>query len=462
MFAIIDVETTGMTARFDRITEIAIILHDGQRVVDSFTTLLNPERPIPATITQVTGIHDALVADAPKFYEVARRIVEVTADAIFVAHNVSFDYNFVREEFNRLGYNFQRRQLCTVRMARKAFPGLASYSLTNLKRHFGIRAARSHRAMDDALATVQVFERILAVQPVGISPKKALQLAMRDARLPDGINLDQIEALPDTCGIYYMYDADQNVLYVGKSLNIRKRIIEHFADKTKKGEQLRKAVAGFSFEVTGSELAALLLESAEIKRLQPPVNRAQRLRLYPYAIYAYTDENAYKCLVFGKNTAKNAKKWKVVSQYAKLDHARAHLTSVVRHYELCYRLTHLDASEHACFHYSIRQCKGACVGHESPGSYNERVEMAILHMDKHLEGSFLIIDEGRHPDEKTVFGVRNGHFAGFGYFDTHDMPEHPDLYFDQFRFRNNDDPEAARIIRGSVTKKGKLKIIPIT
>jgi DNA polymerase-3 subunit epsilon len=167
----------------------------------------------------------------------------------------------------------------------------------------------------------------------------------------------------------------------------------------------------------------------------------------------------YRCLAFGKNTLKNAKKMHIVGEYAKMDHARAHLTAVVRHYELCYRLTHLDASENACFHYSIRQCKGACAGHESAVAYNQRVDMAIAHMDKHLEGSFLLMDEGRHKDEKTVFGVREGHFVGFGYFDVQDMPERPDLYFEQFSHRNNNDPEAPRIIRGCLAKKGKVQVL---
>ena len=142
-YAIIDVETTGGVARYERITEIAIVLHDGEKVVDTFSTLLNPERSIPWSITQLTGINDEMVAHAPKFYEVARKIVEMTEDAVFVAHNVSFDYNFVREEFARLGFTFTRRQLCTVRLARKVFPGLPSYSLSNLKKHFNIAADRA-------------------------------------------------------------------------------------------------------------------------------------------------------------------------------------------------------------------------------------------------------------------------------------------------------------------------------
>lgn len=157
MYAIIDVETTGGVARYERITEIAIVLHDGERVIDTFSTLLNPEKSIPWQITQITGITDEMVVNAPKFFEVAKQIVQLTEGKIFVAHNVNFDYSFVREEFARLGYEFQRRQLCTVRLSRKVFPGLASYSLSNLKKHFHIHAEKSHRALDDTLATTRLF-----------------------------------------------------------------------------------------------------------------------------------------------------------------------------------------------------------------------------------------------------------------------------------------------------------------
>jgi DNA polymerase-3 subunit epsilon len=163
-YAIIDIETTGGTARHERITEIAIVLHDGTQVLDTFSSLVNPERSIPWNITQITGITDEMVAQAPKFYEIAKTIVELTEDAIFVAHNVSFDYSFVKEEFARLGYPYARKQLCTVRLSRQVFPGLPSYSLSNLKKHFNIYAEKSHRALDDTLATVELFERILSAQ----------------------------------------------------------------------------------------------------------------------------------------------------------------------------------------------------------------------------------------------------------------------------------------------------------
>lgn len=459
MYAIIDVETTGGTARFERITEIAIVLHDGEKVVDTFSTLINPERSIPWGITQLTGITDEMVAQAPKFFEVARQIVELTEGAVFVAHNVSFDYSFVREEFARLGYTYFRKQLCTVRLSRKVFPGLPSYSLGNLKRHFGIHAERSHRALDDTLATAKIFELILAEQS-GKTIKSLVNYGIRESKLPPAITLERLHSVPETCGVYYLHDERGEVIYVGKSLNIRKRLFEHFADSTPKGEKLRAGAADISYEVTGSELVALLLESAEIKRLLPRVNRALRIRTYAGCIFTYTDQNGYRCLAAGKRTSRNARKLELVADYPKASSAREHLQSIVRQYELCYRLSNLDASERACFHYSIKQCHGACIGEESPADYNERVAQALESLNRRLAGSFFIIEPGRSPGEQAVVGVQDGRFIGYGYFDaslgaygTEDLLETLDRPFD--------DPDAGRIIRGYVEGKKGVKIFTI-
>ena len=456
MYAIIDVETTGGVARHERITEIAIVLHDGKAVVDTFSTLINPERSIPWSITQITGITDAMVADAPKFFEVAKQIVEMTEGAVFVAHNVSFDYSFVREEFARLGFTFSRKQLCTVRLSRKVFPGLPSYSLSNLKRHFNIEAERSHRALDDTLATVKIFEMILAQQSGG-AIKSLVNRGIRETKLPQNVTLERLHALPETCGVYYLHDERGDVIYVGKSLNIQKRLFEHFADLSPKGEKLRTGVADISYEITGSELVALLLESAEIKRLLPRVNRALRIRAYSGCIFAYTDQNGYRCLAVGKRTARNTQKLELVADYPKVDSARVHLQSIVRQHELCYRLSNLDASAHACFHYSIKKCRGACIGAESPEAYNERVELALEQLNRRLSGSFFIIEKGRTEGELAVVGVQEGRYLGFGYVDASMHYTAEDLL--ECLATPFDDPDAGKIIRGYLDGRKGAKVV---
>lgn len=452
MYAIIDVETTGGAARYERITEIAIVLHDGEKVVDTFSTLLNPEKSIPWQITQITGITDEMVAQAPKFYEVAKQIVQLTEGKIFVAHNVSFDYAFVREEFLRLGYEFQRRQLCTVRLARKVFPGLPSYSLSNLKKHFSIHAEKSHRALDDTLATTRLFELMLSEQDGKGKIRTLVNLGVKETKLPPNISLERLHSVPEACGVYYFHDTGGNVIYVGKSLNIRKRLFEHFADPTPKGEKLRNGVADISWEVTGSELVALLLESAEIKRIQPNVNRAQRNRQHYGAIFAYTDFNGYRCLAFGKKTAKNLKNLELIAEYPKPDQAKNHLQSLVYQHELCYRLTHLDSSEHACFHYNIKKCFGACVGEESPETYNERVNSAIFQISRRLSGNFFYIENGRNEDEVAIVGVQDGRYIGYAYLDTAEGDQSVDALLERMT-TSFPDPDAGRIILGYTERK---------
>lgn len=451
MYAIIDVETTGGVARYERITEIAIVLHDGEKVTDTFSTLLNPERSIPWQITQLTGITDEMVAGAPKFFEVAKQVVQLTEGRIFVAHNVNFDYSFVREEFARLGFDFQRRQLCTVRLARKVFPGLPSYSLSNLKKHFGIRADKSHRALDDTMATTRLFEIMLAEQNGKGEVRQLVNKGVKETRLPPGITLEKLNGVPEACGVYYFHDANGQVIYVGKSLNIRKRLFEHFADQTAKGEKLRSGVTDLSWEVTGSELAALLLESAEIKRLQPAVNRAQRTRQFAAAIYAYTDSRGYRCLVFGKKSARNAKALQLVAEYPSLDNARNQVQSLAYQHELCYRLTHLDASETACFHYKIKKCYGACVGEEPAESYNERADAAIVQIGKRLKGSFFYVERGRNEGELAVVGVQDGRYIGFGFIGT-DVPLGAEGLLECLHIPFP-DPDAPRIVSGYAERK---------
>lgn len=457
MYAIIDVETTGGAARWERITEIAIVLHDGEKVVDTFSTLLNPERSIPWNITQITGITDDMVAQSPHFFEVAKQIVQMTEGCIFVAHNVSFDYSFVREEFARLGYDFSRKQLCTVRLARKVFPGLPSYSLSNLKKHFNIHAEQSHRALDDTLATTQLFELILAEQSGNGSLRSLVNQGVKETKLPKNISLERLHAVPESCGVYYLHDESGEVIYVGKSLNIRKRLFEHFADMTPKGEKLRHGVADLSWEITGSELVALLHESAEIKRLQPPVNRAQRIRNFSGAIFTYTDQNGYKCLATGKRTEKNARKLDLVAVYPKVESARAHLQSMVSQWELCFRLANLDASKHACFHYSIKKCYGACIGEESPADYNERVNLAIAQIDKRLTGSFFLIDKGRTEGEISIIGVQDGTYCGFGYMDSNEQHQGEADLLEALKAPTWPDPDAGRIIHYFMEGKKAVK-----
>jgi DNA polymerase-3 subunit epsilon len=276
MYAIVDIETTGGSSECDRITEIAILIHDGHKITDKFITLINPEREIPQYITALTGITNEMVAGAPRFYEVARRIVELTDGKTFVAHNAGFDYNFIRNEFRSLGYRYQREQLCTVRLSRKLVPGLKSYSLGSLCNELGIEIRDRHRAAGDATATARLFDILIDLNNnSGLDLLSNRLLSEND--LHPRLSIDLIRELPEETGLYYFYNEDNEVLYIGKSRNIKSRVISHINNNSsKRAMQMRRLIADIGYELTGSELIAILKESAEVRNKKPCYNRKRR------------------------------------------------------------------------------------------------------------------------------------------------------------------------------------------
>jgi DNA polymerase-3 subunit epsilon len=460
-YAIVDLETTGGRASRDKITEVAILLHDGEKIIDRYETLINPECYIPYGITELTGITQEMVADAPKFYEVAKKIVEMTEGAVFVAHNVRFDYSFLRAEFARLGFTYTRKQLCTVRLSRKAFPGLRSYSLDSLIYHFGIQVEQRHRAMGDALATVEVLEKIFNKEEGAEQVNDMINLGIKESLLPANLSLEKIHALPEECGVYYMYDKNGQVVYVGKSINIKKRIAEHFSDKTSKAGKMQERVHELSYELTGSELVALLLESAEIKRLRPPINRAQRIRRFPYAIHTYLDDQGYRNFQMSKVTAAQRKKLNIIAEYPKLWAAKGRLHTIREQYELCNRLLHIDPGSGPCFHYHLKQCHGACAGQETPDTYNERAQEAMERLSTVFEEDFFVLDQGRSEEEQAVVMVKNGQYRGYGYLDKEETIHRPaDL--EDFIQPQEGNPETTRIIQRFLSKAPKgMKVVKV-
>ncbi len=270
MYCIIDIETTGGSPKTEKITEIAIYKHDGERVVDEFVTLINPEKRIPLYITQMTGISNEMVANSPTFPEIAKKIIEITDGCTFVAHNAQFDYGFVKNEFERLGYLYQRDTLCTVKLSRKLIPGYKSYSLGNICQELKICISDRHRAAGDALATVKLFELLLTKQPFEV--KKSLTDIPQISQYPI-LSTDVFRLLPENAGVYYLYDNMGNILFIGKALNIKNKVYSHFTTRvSKKTSQLIDRIADVSFESAGNELLASFFEYAEIKKHNPPFN----------------------------------------------------------------------------------------------------------------------------------------------------------------------------------------------
>lgn len=298
MYAIVDIETTGGFATNNGITEIAIVLHNGQSVEGIYETLIHPGRPIPRYITALTGIHDQLVADAPRFELIADKVYQLLKDRIFVAHNVNFDYSFLKANLDHCGYSWNVRKLCTVRLARKIFPGLPSYSLGNLCRSLAIGLENRHRAGGDAMATAALFTRLMEADSDG-TVNKMLRGKNADQYLPPHVPREQIEALPGLPGVYYFENQKKEVVYVGKAINLSKRVRSHFSnnDGNKRKQELLRQVYHIRFQVCSSELMALILESQEIRKIWPLFNRSQKKYHHRFGLYTYTDTRGYLQLV---------------------------------------------------------------------------------------------------------------------------------------------------------------------
>ncbi|MCK5168497.1 MAG: GIY-YIG nuclease family protein [Bacteroidales bacterium] len=404
MYAIIDIETTGLSPINDKITEIAIYIHDGKNVIKEYSTLINPDRNIPYNITRLTGITNEMVKNAPQFWEVAKDIVILTEGKSIVAHNASFDYNFIRNEFKSLGYNFKRDKLCTVKLSRKIIPKHKSYSLGKLCKELGIEIEGRHRAAGDALATVKLFEHLLRISP---------SLGKLNSSMFYNIDAKIIKDLPEEVGVYYFYDHNGDIIYIGKSKNIRSRVFSHFSnEKSKRALKMIDEVHNISYELTGSELIALLLESDEIKTQKPKYNRRQRRAANHYGIYTYTDKFGYLCY-----KVDDIKKEMPIVSFNSAKEARERLYILSEKHQLCQKLCGLYEATGACFYYQIKHCKGACIHEEPAEEYNIRAQEMLDELSYNWQ-NFFIVDVGRNDDEKSVVKVENGKYIGFGYIDT--------------------------------------------
>jgi DNA polymerase-3 subunit epsilon len=305
-----------------------------------------------------------------------------------------------------------------VRLARQVFPEVGKFGLDALIRYFNIHCENRHRAMDDTLATAKVFEYILQQQESEESIIDVLNLGIKESRLPKNITLDFLHALPEETGVYYFHDESGHVIYVGKSINIRTRVMQHFAEISNKAAKLQQSVHDITYHITGSELAALLLENHEIKKHQPRINHAQRRNSYPFALYVCADGHGYLHLGIGKMHKLEVPDAQCLQEYTSKDAAKGHLRSLVKQFGLCLNKTELSTGPGACFNYHIAQCSGACIQRQQPEPYNDRVLEAMAAISKNIKGSCLVIEPGRNHEERTIIAVEDGRYKGFGYLEA--------------------------------------------
>lgn len=413
MYAIVDIETTGGYADHHRVTEIAIYHHDGVKIRDHYQTLINPERSIPQFITSLTGIHYEMVKEAPYFKDVAHEIYDQLKGRIFVAHNAHFDYSFLRKEFEGAGIQWSAKKLCTVRLSRKIIPGLGSYSLGRLAQSLGVAIDGRHRAGGDAQATAEIFDLLLKRDAAGVVAK-ALKRNSGEMVLPANLAKAEFDKLPSKSGVYYFINARGQVIYVGKALNIKKRIAGHFTGDAREWNRsnIRNEIHHITYELTGSELIAFILESQEIRRWWPRYNLAQKNRVEEWGIYHYEDRNGY--FRFAVNGAKRGTT--PLATFATKGDAWNKMWEKVREYDLCPKLCGLQLAKGLCFSHQSGSCKGACMGIEGVKKYNKRAQKAI-HLFFEQKPTVAIVDMGRRPNEKSLVLMEKGNYMGYGFFD---------------------------------------------
>jgi len=353
------------------------------------------------------------VQEAPTFEDLAEEIFDWLKDRVFVAHNAHFDYSFLKKEFENTGINWTTKKLCSVRLSRKIIPGLTSYGLGRLAESLGIKIPDRHRAGGDALATAKIFDILMKRDQDGVIVK-ALKRNSGETILPPNLSKSEFDKLPAKAGVYYFLDARGNVIYVGKAVNIKKRIAGHFTGEAREWNRsnIRNEIHNVTYELTGSELIAFILESQEIRRLWPKYNLAQKYKVEEWGVYDYEDRNGY--LRFAVNVVSRGTK-PLITFSSKGD-AWNFMWEKVKENNLCPKLSGLQIAKGLCFSHQSGSCKGACQGVEKEKKYNKRVQKTI---DSFFENgqTVAIVGKGRRPDEKSVVLVERGNYLGFGFFD---------------------------------------------
>lgn len=453
-FAITDIETTGSGIKGNKITEICVIVVQNGEVIAEYSSLVNPSQAIPLYIESLTGINDEMVSGAPQFSEIADEVEQITKDCVFVAHNVNFDYNIIKSEFNSLDREFKRKRLCTVRLTKKLIPGLFSYSLGNICTSINIPHTDRHRAKGDCDATVTLFQRCLNLDPEFEVINKLLNQKTAASYLPPNFKKSDFEKLPTSTGVYFFKDKDGRPLYIGKAKNIKSRIKSHFQERSNRKYKLMQETYSIDYELTGNELLALLRESELILKFYPKFNKAQKKIGRPYTLTSYHNQKGIEQFALHKNKIAPVSWMKFYNR----EEAIKFLEFICEEFELCPKYCGLQSGVKYCDHYKIHTCSGACRNEIDTAEYNSRVSKAIDYINQ-FEDSCLLVEKGRTSGEKSFIYLNHGKYAGYGFIDDSEEFNRPEE-FKNFLIPQKNSSYADRIVRSYLnTKKYPVKML---
>ena len=452
MYAILDIETTGGKYDEEGITEIEIYRHDGETITDQFSSLVNPQIEIQPFVQKLTGISGKMLQNAPKFYEIAKRVVQITEDCVIVAHNAAFDYRILQTEFRRLGFAFERKSLCTVSLSQLLLPDQPAYSLGKLVRNLGIPFSDQHRAQGDAKVTVKLFELLLE-KDLHKNILKAHISSEHPNKVPPKF-LEVIDGLPSEMGVYYIHNSKNEIIYIGKSNNIKKRILNHLTGKSKKARVIQNEIHKVTFALTGGELVSLLKEQNEIKTNAPKLNKAMKYRIFPMGI-RLDDSVEYPELI----VEQIKKEHTYFSVYKNSKSAKSAIFNWTENYGICLKKTSLSNKTGTCFLHEVNKCDGACTGKETPDSYRKKIKLLLADFEYPFS-DFIITSKGRKLGESSFIYIKGNVFLGYGYYELNHQIKNDKQIMSRL-ISMEDNPDVQKLIRSFLSRKKYNKLIPL-
>lgn len=415
MYAVLDIEATGGKRGEESIIEIAIYLYDGEKIIDQLISLVQPDREIDIYVQKLTQITPKMVKTAPKFHELAKRIIEITEGAILVGHNVEFDYRMLKQEFIKLGYTYYRETIDTLTLSEKFFPDAESYSLGKLCKSLGIPVSDRHRASGDARATLNLFQ---IIQDKDSSKELTIKdLMSKETHLTSNKFNQFLQGLPNEIGIYYILNENKQIVYLSRSINIAQSVRKLLTGKSNLSNKVKQNIAEVTFEITGSELVSWIKEYQEIKILKPMFNEVKKNSSFPFSIYIEENKNPYKQILIGKSNIQRPSEILRMSSYNK---AMTLVSLISEDFELCAKINEISTEDGACLAYTVGECNGACIGKETPEEYNKRIDQLQAKLST-KNRNILIINKGRRLGEKSFIWIKHGVCMGYGYFELNEQ-----------------------------------------
>ena len=440
MYAILDIETTGGDYDQEGITEIAIYQYDGYKITDQFCSLINPKKQIQPFVKKLTGINEKMLRNAPVFFEVAKRIVEITKDCIIVAHNAAFDYRILKTEFKRLGYAYERKTICTINLSKELLPDQKVFSLGKLASNLGIPFSERHRAFGDAQATLKLFE-LLIEKDVGKNIIREHTKILKNNKTPKRY-LKIIDKLPSKMGIYYVLDADNEIIYIGKSKNIKQSVIQDLTASNKKSIIIQNKISKVSFSISGGELITHLKQQNEIKINRPKLNGPAKYRIYPIGI------RIDKTKTYHSVTVEQVKKnFEYLSVFKNKNLAEKAVLILTDEFKIQLKNSNSKNSHN----------NNTIQKRDSSKQHNKKI-MELCKSFSYPFSDFLLTENGRKQGEFTFILIKNYQFKGYGYFELyHQIKSMSQIVSRLVSMEENNDVK--KLIHNFLLKKKYLKLI---